>query len=128
MNSPFDYVNDILYAKKNLVTDSSSELSYNPFLANRSLSYHFDCVLFANEMNRRHHVDKKLQNDYLINTIRSRKRPFAKWVKPEINVDLECLKSYFGFSSIKARESLGLISNEDIQKIKEKTNIGGIGK
>jgi hypothetical protein len=126
--NPFDYVNDILYAKKNLIKDESSEVLYNSFLTNRSLSYHFDCVLFANEMNRRHHTDKKMQHDFFINTIRSKKRPFAKWVKNEKSENLECIKTYFGFSESKALEVLDLLSDEDIKTIKEKTDIGGIRK
>jgi hypothetical protein len=128
MSNPFDYVNQIMQGKKNLIVDELTESQYNPFLTNRSLSYHFDCILYSNEMNQRHHLDNKLQNDYFINTIRSQKRPFAKWVKSEKNEDLECLKLYFGFSTLKARESVGLISDEDIQKLKEKTDIGGIRK
>ena len=126
--NPFDYVNDILNAKKNLINDELSEGLYNSFLTNRSLSYHFDCVLFANEMNRRHHTDKKMQYDFFINTIRSKKRPFAKWVKNEKSDDLECIKTYFGFSESKALEVLDLLSDEDIKTIREKTDIGGIRK
>lgn len=126
--NPFDYVNDILYAKKDIMEDSDSENTYNSFLINRSLSYHYDCVLFANEMNRRHHIDKKLQYHFLINTIRSKKRPFAKWIKNEKSEDLECIKTYFEFSDSKAREALTILSDEDIKKIKEKTDIGGIRK
>lgn len=126
--NPFDYVNQILQGKKNLIVDDVTEKEYTPFLTNRSLSYHFDCVLFANEMNMRHHADKKLQFDFLLNTIRSKKRPFAKWIKHEQSDDLECIKTYFDFSDNKARDALKLLSEEDIKTIKEKTDIGGIRK
>ena len=69
--SPFDYVKEILQGKKQLIVDELTEKEYSPFLTNRSLSYHKDCIMFANEMNRRHHTDKKLQNDFLLNTVRS---------------------------------------------------------
>jgi hypothetical protein len=128
MSSPFDYVNEILYGKKNLIVDAITEKEYVPFLVNRSLSYHYDCVLFANEMNMRHFLDKKMQNSFLINTIRSRKRPFAKWVKPEKSEDLECIKKFFNFSNQKAQEALRLLSEEQIQQLKEKTEIGGLRK
>ena len=62
MSGPFDYVNEILYGKKKLIVDELTEKSYAPFLVNRSLSYHKDCVLYANEMNRLYHLDNKLQN------------------------------------------------------------------
>jgi len=123
--SPFDYVNQILYGKKQLITDELTEKDYAPFLVNKSLSYHNDCIMYANEMNRRHFLDKKLQNDFLLNTIRSRKRPFAKWVKTEKSEDIECIKQVYGLSDSKAREALRLLSDEQIQKLKEQTDIGG---
>ena len=126
--SPFDFVNDILQNKKNLIVDDHTESLYNPFLINRSLSYHYDCLMYANEMNRRHHIDKKMQNDFLINTIRPQKRKFSKWIKTEKSDDIECLKLFYGFSEVKAREVLNLLSDEDIRKIKELTDIGGLRK
>jgi len=126
--SPFDYVNQILQGKKNLIIDEDTEKSYAPFLVNLSLSNHKDSIAYANEMNSRHHLDKKLQHDFLLNTIRSQKRPFAKWVKSEKSEDIECIKSIYGFSDTKAREALRLLSNEQIQQLKEQTDIGGLGK
>ena len=126
--SPFDYVKEILQGKKQLIVDELTEKEYSPFLTNRSLSYHKDCIMFANEMNRRHHTDKKLQNDFLLNTVRSQKRPFAKWVKSEKSENIECIKTVYGFSDTKAREALSLLSKEQIQELKEQTKIGGLGK
>jgi len=123
--SPFEYVNQILHGKKQLIVDELTEKDYTPFLVNKSLSYHNDCVMYANEMNRRHFLDKKLQNDFLLNTVRSRKRPFAKWVKTEKSEDIECIKQVYGLSDSKAREALRLLSDEQIQKLKEQTDIGG---
>ena len=128
MSSPFDYVNEILQTKKQLIVDAQTEKAYEPFLVNKTLSYHKDCILFANEMNRRHQLDKKLQNDYLLNTIRPRKRSFNKWVKAEKSEDLACVKTYFGYSDAKAREALRLPSDEQIQQLKEKTDTGGLRK
>ncbi len=126
MSNPFDYVNSILENKKKLITDDISEKEYSPFLTNRSLSYHKDCIMYANEMNKYHFIDNKLQFDFLLNTIRSRKRPFIKWVKPEKSEDIECIKTYFEFSDVKAREVLTLLNEEQIQSIKEGITTGGI--
>jgi len=123
--TPFDYVNQILQGKQQLIVDDLTEKEYVPFLTNRSLSYHKDCILFANEMNTRHHVDAKMQNDFLLNTVRSRKRPFTKWAKSEKSEDIECIKIIFGYSNSKAREALRLLSDEQIQELKIKTDIGG---
>ena len=128
MSNPFDYAEAILQSKKQLVVDEITEKEYNPFLINRALSQHKDCVLFANEMNRRHGLDKKLQNDFLLNTVRSMKRPIAKWAKAEKNDDLECVKLVYGLSNPKARDALRLLSKEQIQKLKEQTFTGGLGK
>lgn len=128
MSNPFDYVNSILQNKKKLIVDEQTEKDYTPFLVNRSLSYHKDCIMYANEMNRRHLADKKMQYDFLLNTVRSMKRPFAKWVKSEKSDDLECIKQVYGFSDVKAREALRLLSKEQIQQLKEKTDIGGLRK
>ena len=126
MSNPFDYVNSILQNKKNLIIDELTEKEYQPFLVNRTLSYHKDCILYANEMNRRHLTDKKMQYDFFLNTIRSQKRPFAKWVKSEKSEDLECIKQVFGLSNEKAREAKRLLSDEQIQKLKEQTDTGGL--
>ena len=126
--NPFDYVNAILQNKKQLIVDEITEKSYTPFLVNRSLSYHKDCIIYANEMNRRHFIDKKLQNDFLLNTVRSQKRPFAKWIKSEKSDDIECIKAVYGFSDIKARQALLLLSKEQIQQLKEQTDTGGLRK
>jgi hypothetical protein len=123
--TPFDFVNQILQGKQQLIVDDLTEKEYVPFLTNRSLSYHKDCILFANEMNTRHHIDGKMQNDFLLNTVRSRKRPFTKWAKSEKSEDIECIKIIFGYSNSKAREALRLLSDEQIQELKTKTDIGG---
>ena len=60
-----------------------------------------------------------------LNTVRSRKRPFAKWVKSEKSEDIECVKLVYGLSDSKAREALRLLSDEQIQLLKEKTDTGG---
>jgi hypothetical protein len=124
--NPFDYVNAILQNKKQLIVDEITEKAYTPFLVNRSLSYHKDCVIYANEMNKCHFIDKKMQNDFLLNTIRAQKRPFAKWIKSEKSDDIDVIKLYFNISDNKAKEALRLLSDEQISKLKEKTSTGGL--
>jgi hypothetical protein len=126
--NPFDYVNAILQNKQQLIVDESTEKAYSPFLTNRSLSYHKDCIMYANEMNMRHNLDNKMQFDFLINTVRSKKRPFAKWAKSEKSEDIECIKSIYAVSDSKAKEILRLLSKEEIQQLKEQTQTGGLRK
>jgi hypothetical protein len=119
--NPFDYVNSINYTKKDVMED---EKTYNGFMVNRSLSYFPDTVVLANEMNKYHHLDNRLQYQFLINIVRKRKR-FSKWVKPELENDLELVKEYYGYSNEKARQVLSLLSPSQLQTIREKVNKGG---
>ena len=124
MIKPFDYVNAINYSKKDIMQSSDDEKVYLPFMVNRSLSYFSDTVVIANEMNKYHHLDSRLQFSFLINIIRKRKR-FSKWVKPELENDLESVKRYYGYSNEKARQILSLLSPSQIKQIKDKVNKGG---
>jgi len=122
--NPFEYANAINYTKKNIMIDDVAEKSYSSYMINRQLSYFPDTVLAANEMNRNHHIDNRLQFDFFINIIRKRKR-FSKWFKPEQISDLETIKSYYGYSNEKARQVLHLLSTEQINELKNKVAKGG---
>ena len=122
--NPFDYVNAINYTKKDIMETPEDESAYNPFMVNRSLSYFSDTVGIANEMNRYHHLEKRLQFSFLINIIRKRKR-FSKWVKPELENDVDVVKEYYGYSNEKARQVISLLSPHQLEVIKGKVNKGG---
>lgn len=122
--NPFEYVNAINLSKKDIMIDDLAEKSYSGYTINRSLSYFNDTVLAANEMNRYHHLDKKLQFHFLINIIRKRKR-FSKWDKPELISDVEVVKEYYGYSNEKAKQVLPLLSSDQIVNLREKVNKGG---
>ena len=122
--NPFEFLNAINYTKKDLMVDPENEKHYNSFVINRSLSYFPDTVALANEMNKYHHLDSRLQFSFLINIIRKRKR-FSKWIKPEIENDVEVVKRYYGYSNEKARQILPLLTPQQIQIIRNKVNKGG---
>jgi hypothetical protein len=122
--NPFKFTDAINYTKEDIMIDDITEKAYNPFLINRSLSYFPDTVLAANEMNRNHHIDNRLQFDFFINIVRKRKR-FSKWFKPEEISDLETVKEYYGYSNEKARQVLTLLSTEQINELKTKVAKGG---
>ena len=122
--NPFEYLNAINYSKQDIMHDDIAEKSYNAFMMNRSLSYFQDTVFFANEMNRHHHLDKKLQFHFLINIVRKRKR-FSKWNKPELVSDIDVVKEYYGYSNEKARQALTLLSPSQIEEIRKKVSKGG---
>ena len=122
--NPFDFVNSVTYTKKDIMNDLN-ENEYAPFLVNRSLSYHQDCLLYANEMNRRFDISHKLQYHYLLNTLRKRKR-FAKWSKPESADDLKIVMDYYTVSREKAEEYLNILSKREIGVLKGRMNKGGV--
>jgi len=70
-----EIIPSILQTKKNVV---ENEKDYVPFVVNKALSFHYDCVLFVNEMNRVPNTDRILQYHYYLNTIRGYKRPFSE--------------------------------------------------
>ena len=123
--SPFQYLNSINDTKKNIMLDDLDEKGYVPFMVNRSLSYFPDTVLFANEMNKLHNsLDNKLQYDFLINIIRKRKR-FSKWIKPDLDSDIDVVKEYYGYSNEKARQGHHLLTSEQMNELRKKVNKGG---
>ena len=122
--NPFTYVNEITNGKKHIMVDDIAEKAYNPFMVNRGLSYFHDTVLMANEMNRYHQIDKRLQFDFLINIVRKKKR-FSKWLKPEENSEIEVIKEYYGYSNEKAKQAHSLLSSDQINELKKKVYKGG---
>lgn len=122
----FDYVNEILQGKKNLMIEDGNEKDYNAYIVNRALAQHQDCVELANMMNERPHLDNKMQFLFLLNSIRSKKRPFNKWAKAEKIDDIEEIKTYYNCSTSKAIEYLRILSEEEIIKIKRLVDVGGL--
>ena len=126
MTNPFVYVKSIQTTKENLIVDNESEKEYIPFLTNRALSNHIDSVLYAQEMNLLNGLDKKLQYDYFLNTIRAKKRQFVPWAKKKENSDIALIQEYYGYSYSKAKTAASILSDEQIKIIKETLDKGGI--
>jgi hypothetical protein len=116
-----DILPSILETKKPVLTNPKD---YNSFLVNRALSYHYDCLFDANEMNRLRDLDKTLQYSFYINIIRAARRPFAKWAKSVKSQDLQAVKMYFGYSDAKAHEALHVLTEDQLAIIRTKTDIG----
>ena len=119
-----DWLNSINFTKENLIEDPSSIKDYPPYIINRCLSGHIDCIMYANEMNKNHHLDKDMQYSFYINILRKRKR-FSPWIKKDKIDDLESVKSYYGYSNEKAHQALKILSRDQINFIKQKLEKGG---
>jgi len=123
--NPFDYINSITYGKTDIMVDDIAEKQYNSFIVNRGLSYFPDTVLYANEMNRYHHIDNRLKYSFLINIIRKQKR-FSKWIKANESDDLSIIKQYYGYSNQKAKSVLSILTPQHITMLRERMNTGGL--
>ena len=119
--NPFELIKSISNDKKDIL---ENEKDYNAFMVNRGLSYFPDTVIYANEMNKFHHLDGRLQYQFLINTIRKRNR-FSKWNKSIESESINTIKEYYGYSNEKARDVLPLLSNANLNTIKGRIQHGG---
>lgn len=115
----------ILHTKESIINEEN-EKEYVGRVINKALSYHYDTALYANIMNVYPDLDPLLQYHYLINIVRGYKRPFRPWHKRTTTEDLEAVKAYYGFSYEKAREALPLLTQAQVDLIKEKMTMGGI--
>ena len=120
-----DWLNSINFNKENLIKENPDNLKdYPPFVINRCLSGHIDCILFANEMNLHHNLDKDMQYSFYLNSLRKKKR-FSPWIRKDKVTDLECVKQYYGYSNEKASQALKILTKEQINFIKKRLDIGG---
>ena len=125
--SPFYYLKAINESKEDVMLTSQDEKKYAAFIVNRGLSFFMDTIFQANEINRNHHLDSRLQFDYLLNSIRQKKR-YSKWLKSEKLDDLGIVKEYYGFGNEKAKDALKILSKEQLAYISNKLNQGGVEK
>ena len=122
-----EYLNAINHTKERLLDseDDEWEKKYPPFIINKCVYPFQDTIMLVNEINQLPHLDKKLQFDFLLNSIRSRKR-FTPWLKASKIEDLEYVKEYYGYSNDKAKQALDILTDEQIATVKQKLRKGGM--
>ena len=121
-----EYLNAINFTKKNLM-DSDDLLwqkKYPAFIVNKILSGFQDCIMLVNEMNRNHFVDKDMQFQFLLNSIRSKKR-YSPFLRSSKLKDLDVVKEYYGYNNEKAKVALDILTKDEVKLIKEKLFKGG---
>ena len=120
-----DWLNSINQTKSNIMdTNPDSVKDYVPYIINKCFSGHIDSLMFSNEMNINHHIDKKLQYDFFINILRTKKR-FSPWLRKDTIKDLDYVKRYYGYNNEKAQQALRILTKEQINFIKSKFETGG---
>ena len=120
-----DWLNSITFNKDDLIeSDPDIIKDYPPYIVNRCLSGNFDTILYANEMNRYPNLDKDMQYQFYLNSLRKRKR-FSPWIKKDKIQDLDIVKQYYGYSNEKASQALRILSKEQLDYITQRLEIGG---
>ena len=120
-----DWLNSINFSKKNLLEEDPSLIKeYVPFVINKCLSGEIDTIMYVNEMNINHHLDKDIQYSFYLNSLRKRKR-YSPWIYKDKIKDLDCVKSYYGYSNEKAKQALRVLTKEQLNFIKSKSETGG---
>lgn len=119
-----DWMNSINHNKQYLMVDDESRKSYNPYIINRILSGFTDTLMQANFCNMNFSIPKEMQYDFLLNSIRPRKR-FSPWLKKESDGDLTLVKQYYGLNTEKAKQALSILTKEQLDNIRKKLDTGG---
>ena len=121
-----EYLNAINFNKKNLMDsdDVMWEKKYPAFMVNKVLSGFSDTIMLTNEMNRNHFLDRDMQFQFLLNSIRSKKR-FTPFLRASKIKDIECVKEYYGYSNEKAKTALDILTKEQLKLIKDSLYKGG---
>ena len=122
-----DYLSAINETKKPLLDtdDLDWERKYPPFVINKCLAQHYDTIMHSNEMNGYHFLDKKIQFHFYINSIRKKKRFGGKWLSQAKLKNLEYVKEYYGYSNEKAKDALNILTEEQVELIKNTLSKGG---
>ena len=117
-----DIIPSILHTKKDVLDE---EKDYAGFIVNKALSFHYDCVMQANQMNQYPGLPGTMQYHFLLNSVRGYKRPFRPWQKRETIENLDAIKEYYNYSNEKAKEVMGLLDANQIEEIKKALYKGG---
>ena len=120
-----DYLYSINQSKKNILDDDiDAEKKYPAYVVNRCLSSFMDTILLSNEMNRNSHLPKRLQYDFLINSVKPRKR-FSPWARKDSIEYLDIVKEYYGYNDDKALQALRILTKDQLEHITYSLRKGG---
>ena len=121
-----DRLNSINFNKDDLTSEDPDCIKeYPSYIVNRCLSGHLDTILYANEMNLHPNLDKDMQYQFFLNSLRKRKR-FSPWMRKDKISNLDLVKQYYGYSNEKAMQALNILSKQQLDFIKQRLDIGGM--
>jgi hypothetical protein len=101
-----------------------SEKDFSPFIVNRAMSMNLDSLMYANEMNQKAFLPKVMIYDFYLHGLK-KKRRYGSWAKKSKIDNLELIMHAFQLSEEKSLELLELLSDNDIEQIKNEFDKGG---
>ncbi len=104
--------------------DEQGAKKYPAYVVNRCLSSFTDTILLANEMNKNSHLPKHMQYDFLLNSVKPRKR-FSPWTRKDSIDYLDVVKEYYGYNDDKALQVLRILTKDQLDKISYNLRKGG---
>ena len=121
-----DWLNSINFNKDDLTSEDPDCIKeYPSYIVNRCLSGHLDTILYVNEMNLHPNLDKDMQYQFFLNSLRKRKR-FSPWLRKDKVDNLNIIKKYYGYSNEKALQALRLLTQQQLDYIKKRLDTGGM--
>jgi hypothetical protein len=122
-----EIIPSILQSGKKTVS-AENESDNVPYVVNKALSFHYDCIFQANQMNVLPNTDRLMHYDYLLGSVRKYKRSFQPWQKLKPSEDMSIVKEYYRCSNEKAKDILNVLSRDQIDTLKKRLYKGGIAK
>ena len=120
-----DILKSINVTKDTDLIDVYNESDYPSWVVNRALSFYPDTILQVNEINQHSQMPRTMQYKYLLYSVRKKNR-YSPWLKVKLDPGVQLIKEYFGYSNMKAKEALRILSEEDIAEIRKRTEKGGV--
>ncbi len=116
--SVFDYVKSINSGEKiEMGTD------YNQYVINEIFSYYPECLLIISKVNDSN-LSNQMHYDYMMNSIRPRKRPYIKLIrKKRTYADVLLISNYYKYSVEKAKEALSVMTDQQLSAFKKELGI-----
>ena len=121
----FEVLNNLSYDKKQVSEEKNFEKFFMPFKVNKYFSFFSDTIFHANEINCLWQLDKKMQHDFYLFSVRKKKR-YTTWLKKLAENDIELVKEVYGYNDAKASEVINIIGKTGLDKLKLYVQKGGI--
>jgi hypothetical protein len=120
----FDAI-ELMSSGKQYMYDEEVEKAIVPYMVNTAFSQHYDTIMFANELNLRPDVTKKMCYDYYHFAIQPKKKRYAKWGSAKQDNDIIMVADYYKCSFPVAEQYRRMMNDDQMKALAEKMDTGG---